>query len=475
MSSIPNSKFQIPNSVSRRQFLRQSLAAGAPALLFAQPPSPALPIVVVGAGLAGLRAAALLRQAGRQVSVLEARERSGGRVLTIRSPFDDGLFGEAGAIRIAGAHRAVLRAIRDHGLKLVPFESSNGAPLLPPGPDAAGAAGSGLRPDERGLDARALLERYVGALPKSLAEPATEASYAAWRDYDRVTWPEWLLERGASPGAVRLMTQGGDSSALSALYMLRQFAMLRTSSQLFKIAGGMDRLPQAMTTALGDVIRYEAAVVRINRAAAGAVSIEYEARGRVERLAASHVVLAIPLSTLRQIEFRPRLSAAKEKAIGAVAYYPGVRILLQSRDRFWNRAGLNGSARTTRAEIWDCAYDRQGQARGLLGATAGGAVGRTFMDMSDAQSLAFGVDLVAEAFPGIRSAFEKGVVHQWALDRWSRGAFVAFAPGQMTALTPEIARPEDRLHFAGEHTSSWMGWMEGALDSGERAAREILG
>ena len=97
------------------------------------------------------------------------------------------------------------------------------------------------------------------------------------------------------------------------------------------------------------------------------------------------------------------------------------------------------------------------------------------MDLTDAQSLAFGIDLVAEAFPGIRSAFEKGVVHQWARDRWSRGAFVAFAPGQMTALMPEIARPEDRLHFAGEHTSSWMGWMEGALESGERAAREILG
>ena len=64
--------------------------------------------------------------------VLEARERSGGRVLTVRSPFDDGLSGEAGPIRIAGAHRAVLRAVREHGLTLVPFESSNGAPLDPP-------------------------------------------------------------------------------------------------------------------------------------------------------------------------------------------------------------------------------------------------------------------------------------------------------------------------------------------------------
>jgi monoamine oxidase len=366
--------------------------------------------------------------------------------------------------------------VRDHGLKLVPFESSNGVPLVRPR-EAAGTppAGSALRPDERGLEARALLERYVGTLPASLADPsATVAASAQWREYDGVTWPEWLRQRGASPEAVRLMTEGGDSSALSALYMLRQFAMLRSSSQLFKIAGGMDRLPQAMTAALGDVIRYEAAAVRITRAD-GSIAVEYETRGRVERLTGSHAVLAIPLSMLRQIEFRPRLSPAKEKAAGAVAYYPGVRILLQSRDRFWNRAGHNGSARTPRAEIWDSAYDRQGLARGLLAATTGGAVGDTFSSLTEPQSLAFGIDLVAEAFPGIRSAFEKGVVHQWAQDRWSRGAFVAFAPGQMTAFMPDIARPEDRLHFAGEHTSSWNSWMEGALESGERAAREILG
>ena len=276
--------------------------------------------MVVGAGLAGLRAAALLRQAGRQVVVLEARERSGGRVLTVRSPFDDGLSGEAGPIRIAGAHRAVLRAVREHGLTLVPFESSNGAPLNPADPKRVGrngrriaGAGTGLRPDERGLSAGALLERYVGTLPRSLSDPAaTDASSAAWREYDSATWPEWLAKRGASPEAVRLMTQGGDSSALSALYMLRQFAMLRTSSQLFKIAGGMDRLPQAMASALGDVVRHEAAVVRISRAAAS-IAIEFESRGRMERLAASHVVLAIPLTTLRQIEFRPASVRRKGK------------------------------------------------------------------------------------------------------------------------------------------------------------------
>ena len=462
----------MPSLHSRREFLRRSFAAAVtPAVATRQAHAP---IVVVGAGLAGLRAATLLRQGGRQVVVLEARERSGGRVLTLRAPFDDGLVGEAGPIRIAGAHRAVLRAVKDYRLTLVPFESANGAPLDPP------AATSELRPEERGLSSRALLERYAGPLADKLAEPAaTDASYAAWHEYDRLTWPEWLVQRGASREAVRLMTLGGDSSSLSALYLLRQFAMLRSSRQLFKIAGGMDRLPQAMAAALGDVVRYQSPVVRISRAA-GSLSIEHESGGRLERTTADHVVITVPLTTLRQIEFRPRLSAAKEKAIAAPPYYPGVRILLQSRERFWNRAGLNGSARTARAEIWDAAYDRQGPAlssskgpsRGLLGATASGA---SFGATTDAQSLARGVDLVADAFPGIRSAFEKGVIHQWAQDRWSQGAFVAFAPGQMTALLPEIARPEDRVHFAGEHTSSWMGWMEGALESGERAAREILG
>jgi len=110
--------------VNRRRFLQQS-ARAAPFAAFALRAS-ALdesPTVIVGAGLAGLRTADLLRQAGVPVIVLEARGRVGGRVLTVRAPFDDGLHAEAGAIRIASAHRAVLRAVRRHRLMLVPFIS----------------------------------------------------------------------------------------------------------------------------------------------------------------------------------------------------------------------------------------------------------------------------------------------------------------------------------------------------------------
>jgi monoamine oxidase len=127
--------------LTRRRFLQLSALAApaAPSLLQrpAQPesanpriPGNSHPVVVVGAGLAGLRAADLLRRAGRAVVVLEARERAGGRVLTVRSPFDDGLHAEAGPIPIAGVHQAVLRAVRSFGLTLTPFASSQGSPVV---------------------------------------------------------------------------------------------------------------------------------------------------------------------------------------------------------------------------------------------------------------------------------------------------------------------------------------------------------
>jgi monoamine oxidase len=464
--------------ITRRRFLQLSALAApaAPSLLqrpappeAANPVNPGNVIVVVGAGLAGLRAADLLRRAGRPVVVLEARERAGGRVMTVRAPFDDGLHAEAGPIRIAGAHQAVLRAVRSFGLTLTPFASSQGAPVVAIQGKASPAA------EVSGADQAELLDRYIGVLPDDLAEPAATAdSYARWRSYDRVSWPEYLRSRGATPETITRMTVGGDATDLSALFVLRQFAMLRRSTQRYKISGGMDLLPRAMVSALGNVVRYNAAVVRVSREPSG-FRVDYRVDQRVERLAASRVIFTVPFTTLRKIEIRPRLSRSKELAIAQLSYYAGTRVLLQARSRFWRSADLSGSARTDRAtEVWDSTFDQVTSRRGILGASFGGGVGRTVLDMSPQDSLTFGIGLVADAFPAIRSEFEKGVVQRWALDPWSLGAFPVFKPGEMSTLMPTIARPENGIHFAGEHTSSWTGWMEGALQSGERAAREVL-
>jgi monoamine oxidase len=479
----------VARDLTRRRFLQLSAIAApaAPSLLQRVPEesrsSPGAPVVVVGAGLAGLRAAEVLRRAGRPVAVLEARERVGGRVLTIRAGFTDGLHAEAGPSRIAGAHQAVLRAARSFGLTLTLFESSVGSPVVAikgkPATTAElarGALGLDLKPDERATIPAALLDRYVGALPDDLASPmTTAASWADWRSYDRMTWPEWLRSRGASPDAIRLMTLGGDSNDLSALYVLRQFAMLRQSTQRYKIQGGMDLLPRAMASSLGEIVRYDAPVVRVTRESTGRIRVDYRSNARMQSLTASRVIFAIPFTTLREIEMRPRLSRQKEQAMAQLSYYGSVRFLLQARTRFWSAADLNGSARTDRAtETWDTTFDQTTTRRGILAVNTGGPVGRAVDDMTPDETMKFGIGLAADAFPAIASQFERGIVQRWASEPWSRGAFAVFAPGQMSTLMPNIARPENGMHFAGEHTSSWTGWMEGALQSGERAAREVL-
>ena len=198
--------------------------------------------------------------------------------MTVRSPFDDGLHAEAGPIRIAGVHQAVLRTARRFNLTLTPFGSSQGSPVVAIRGKAAtaaevarGALTRDLKPDDQGLDPGTLLDRYVGVLPGDLAEPAATAdSYARWRSYDRLSWPDYLRSRGATPEAIALMTVGGDATDLSALYVLRQFAMLRRSTQRYKIQGGMDLLPRALASAVGDVVRYNAPVVRVTRESSAA-------------------------------------------------------------------------------------------------------------------------------------------------------------------------------------------------------------
>ena len=270
------------------------------------------------------------------------------------------------------------------------------------------------------------------------------------------------------------MTVGGDSSDVSALYVLRQYAMLRASTQRYKIGGGMDRLPGAMAASLAGIIRYNAPVVRVERQSTR-FRVDYREGAAVRSVAAARVVFAVPASTMRQIEMKPRLSRLKEQAIeqlfgrrwhpfpasGEAPFLEGGRL-----ERFReNRPGdRNLGCRERPARV----LTRDSRCHGCR------RDGPPRTRHTPEASLSVGVDLVADAFPGIRSEFEKGAVYRWSAEPWTRGAFAVYRPGQMTTLMPVLASAESGLHFAGEHTSIWTGWMEGALESGERAAREVL-
>ena len=187
--------------VNRRRFLLQA-AGGLPLALVAVPGVAAraldadAPVVVIGAGLAGLRTADLLHKAGTPVIVLEARARPGGRVVTVRTPFDDGLHAEAGPVRIATAHRSVLQAVRAYTLPLVPLTASGADVTVIDGRPASTLQEQrvwmlDLKPDERMKMPADLLNRYVGELPRELGDPAASpAAFARWTEYERMTWPQ---------------------------------------------------------------------------------------------------------------------------------------------------------------------------------------------------------------------------------------------------------------------------------------------
>jgi hypothetical protein len=149
-----------------------------------------------------------------------------------------------------------------------------------------------LKRDEQMTAPAELLDRYVGELPRELMthRPANglcpvagvRAAYVA-----RVA----AITRSL-PDAVRLMTVGGDSSSVSALYVLRQYAMLRASTQRYKIGGGMDRLPTAMAASLSGIIRYNAPVVRVERQSTG-FRVDYREGAAARSMAAARVVFAV--------------------------------------------------------------------------------------------------------------------------------------------------------------------------------------
>ena len=478
---------------TRREFLGRLVVAASAARSIAPAAVQSLTakhIIVVGAGLAGLCAAYELNASGHDVTLLEAQTRPGGRVQTLRDPFDDGLFAEAGASRIPTSHDLTLGYARNFGLTLIPFEPAD-IPSVRYAygqrstiqPSAPFEWPSGIAADQKRLTPADIRRQYIAPLVDTITDPFS----ATWmpeslRKYDRVTRDEYLRGQGVSEAVLHMMNLGYTPVARfrSFLDVLHENAVNRELSrradteneQILKIEGGNDRLPRAFADRLTGHIRYGCPVLRIEHDTRGARV--YFRNGRsVESSVADYVVCAVPFSTLKSVAFSPALTAEKRSAIARLPYESVTRIYLQSRERYWAREGLSGFAETDHPmEIWDSTYGQPGT-RGILMSYNRGPRARGLGRQSEAAQLRFGLKGIEEVYPGIRKNYERGVVKVWDRDPWARGAIAYLLPGQVTSLQPHIAQAEGRIYFAGEHASAARGWMQGALESGRRVASEI--
>jgi len=213
------------------------------------------------------------------------------------------------------------------------------------------------------------------------------------------------------------------------------------------------------------------------------VALEQDSRGvRVtcrraggpQTLAADRLICTLPFSVLRRVAVAPAFTPKKQQAVRDLLYTSVTRVYLQSRKKFWIKEGEALNANTDLPIKWclDGAFGQPGP-RGILESYMAGPEARRAAAMPESSRLAFTLTEMDKVFPGIRDHYEGGTSYCWDQDEWARGAYAWFRPGQMSSLLPHLAGAEGRVHFAGEHTSAWSGWMQGALESGNRAAREV--
>jgi monoamine oxidase len=297
------------------------------------------------------------------------------------------------------------------------------------------------------------------------------------REYDHMNRSDLWRTRGASPGAIELLSLGGiddRAETWSALFMLRNQALNRPLSTYSKIKGGSDLLPKAFARQLAAHIEYGAPVSRIEQTSTGVRCIFSQA-GSYRDLSADYLICAVPFSVQKDIEVAPPFSIEKQRVIEQLPYLSGSKIFLQCKTRFWTAQGQNGFAVTDLpiGQIWDMTFGQPGE-RGILQGFPISLHSRRVTGMSESDRLRFGLEQIEMIYPGIREHYESGVTKCWDEDPWARGISAYYKPGQFTSLAPHVARPEGRIYFAGEHTSPWIdGWMQGALESGERVAREV--
>jgi len=431
-------------------------------------------VLVAGAGLAGLTAAYDLVSMGADVKVVEARDRVGGRVWTIRDGFTDRQHAEAGGDMIDEAQTEIRELASSLGLTLKRILREGFGYVRP---DKSGQPKIVSRDVHRGWQHLAaqldgLTRRY------RLAEQRWDSPIAA--DLARRSVSQWLDE-GRADDDLRAMATGlrgfflADPEELSLLALVDQFAGSDQPGPgtMYRIEGGNDRLPAALAAKLGDRVQLGGELVAVSVRGRSVHSGVRQGR-TVATLMSDYIVFALPATTLRRVPIVPALPPHQHQAIASLRYGRGTKTLLQFDRRFWRAPGRPRAFGSPLAygALWEGNEEQAGRA-GILTMLAGGSA-------SDATQLAIereGIERFAGGLgwlglDGAKLTASRQIV--WQSDPFARGGYAFFDPTFDPSLREWLARPAGRLFFAGEHTSlRWQGYMNGAVESGRRAALEI--
>lgn len=439
--------------------------------------------MVVGAGLAGLSAALELDTAGLEVAVLEASERVGGRTRNRR--LADGSLIEVGGSFLGPGHSRMRALAERLGLERMPcyregrgrLETEDGSVVEFDGalPASNPASAAAIR------EAVAELDRLAEGidLERPWAAPAAEG-------LDRQTFANWIdanLADAEASAVLRLICEAvlavdpADVSLLHVLFYARAsgglqgLVSIEGGAQEERLVAGTAEISSAIAKELGPRVRTGTRVDRVGQDQAG-VRIATES----ELFQAQAAVLAVPPLIASRLHFAPPLPADREAALARVKLGSAMKCVLVYDAPFWREAGLSGHGRSL-----------VGPAKGFFDVTPGaGRPGMILGFVEGAQARDFGRRPIGERYRAVRATVERllgpgappprdYVDHDYGTYPHIGGCYAAYFPPRVwTNLRPALREPIGRLHFAGTETATvWFGYMEGAVRSGQRAAREI--
>ncbi len=419
---------------------------------------------IVGLGISGLRAAMLLERAGVEVKSFEARRRVGGRIHTIER--DDVIY-EAGGEWVDADHLRVIALMDEFGLE---------ASRAQPWPSKLIFDGHQTTEDLVWSDALEDDLRFEAAARehcRNLQSPPWMNVHVA--DLDDTNLKDFIAqnaisERGAWWLGARLRSDEGDDLENIGLlgwlsgymhYLDREGDVMSA----YRIPGGGEALCRKMAETLKHDPQYGVPLRRVHQAN-GKVILSFDHGDEI----VDRVILTLPPPALEQVVFEPPMSVEKRCAVEACRMSRAVKIVWQFTEPWWKEEGWGGRmlCNGPLQQTWE---GGQGDAA-VLTSYICGTEAAAWRDLGD--PVLAGLYELGQIFPQAQHTFKEGWWHDWVLDPYAMGAFSHLAPGYVLQHMEHIAPAHDRIHFAGEHTALWIGFIEGALESAERVAEEVV-
>jgi len=444
-------------------------------------------VLILGAGLSGLNAALLLEEQGADVLVLEGRQRVGGRVLSQR-----GVPGnpETGAETVGAGYARVIDACKRFNVGLIdltpvqPFNNNRELVLDGQLITPADWPKHPLNPFPEGARTSMPWSYLSPVIGKN--NPLKNAD--AWVDpanakYD-VSLHQWLTSLGVSDEIIELCwntypSHGNTADDVSASMVMFNATFIRIQMQLsgktfgYAAVGGNQSIPEAMANGLKTPVRLGCDVVAIRSNDSGAEV--HCADGTAFK--ADYVISSLPMPVLRRIHIDPLVKGPHGAAINTLASQSVNRLHLIVKKPFWENDGRNPAIFSNGLGGMVVA-ERNPKSPKDINSLSILIRGRYAMWMDTLQhddAVATILDGFYKIRPAAKGNVEPRAYHSWYQDQFSAGDWAVWAPGQVSAFAGAVSKPHGRIHFCGEHTAVSDRGMEGAMESGERAAFEVLG